>query len=27
LLGRIKAVFLKERDPAGNKVHLIYQAI
>ena len=27
LLGRVKAVFLKERDPAGNKVHLIYQAI
>ena len=27
LLGRIRAVFLKERDPAGNKVHLIYQAI
>jgi 2-dehydro-3-deoxyphosphogluconate aldolase/(4S)-4-hydroxy-2-oxoglutarate aldolase len=25
-LGRIKIVFLKERDPAGNKVHLIYQA-
>jgi len=27
LLGRAKAVFLKDRDPAGNKVHLIYQAI
>jgi 2-dehydro-3-deoxyphosphogluconate aldolase/(4S)-4-hydroxy-2-oxoglutarate aldolase len=27
LLGRVKAVFLKDRDPAGNKVHLIYQAI
>ncbi len=25
--GRIKAVFLKQRDPAGHKVHLIYQAL
>jgi|GEM_PF-2765361 len=25
--GRVKAVFLKDRDPAGNKVHLLYQAL
>lgn len=25
--GRIKAVFLKQRDPAGHKVHLIFQAL
>jgi 2-dehydro-3-deoxyphosphogluconate aldolase/(4S)-4-hydroxy-2-oxoglutarate aldolase len=24
--GRVKAVFLKQRDPAGHKVHLLYQA-
>jgi hypothetical protein len=25
--GRVKAVFLKQRDPAGHKVHLLYQAL
>jgi hypothetical protein len=25
--GRIKAVFLKQRDPAGYKIHLLYQAL
>jgi 2-dehydro-3-deoxyphosphogluconate aldolase/(4S)-4-hydroxy-2-oxoglutarate aldolase len=25
--GRVKAVFLKQRDPAGYKVHLLYQAL
>ena len=25
--GRVKAVFLKDLDPAGNKVHLLYQAL
>lgn len=25
--GRIKAIFLKDRDPVGNKVHLLYQAV
>ena len=25
--GRTKAIFFKQRDPAGNKVHLLYQAI
>ncbi len=25
--GRNKAVFFKQRDPAGNKVHLLYQAV
>lgn len=26
-LERVKAVFLKQRDPAGHKVHLLYQAL
>ncbi len=26
-LGRVKVVFLKQPDPAGNKVHLLYQAV
>jgi 2-dehydro-3-deoxyphosphogluconate aldolase/(4S)-4-hydroxy-2-oxoglutarate aldolase len=25
--GRVKAIFLKQRDPAGHKVHLLYQAL
>jgi hypothetical protein len=25
--GRFKAIFLKERDPGGHKVHLLYQAL